>query len=208
MTAKPVDINLFIVYSHEDIAFKEELELHLKILKRQGLVNNWTVREIPPDQRGDNEAVRELKHPDIILMVLSPAFLNSGYLTGGEIEKALELHRSLKADLIPLILKECAWEQTSLDNLMPLPESGKPVISSHWLSMDEAFVSIDKALKRVIKRRKEKKEAENLMQKTSSKGSDDLLDLLSGTTAPGKLIPIESPNQDVFTKDNKDVPAA
>jgi hypothetical protein len=189
--AKPVDINVFIVYSHEDIAFKEELELHLKILKLQGMVNNWNQREILPDRQRDNAVALELDNPDIILMVISPGLLSSGYLAGRETEKALELHRSLKADLIPLIFKECAWEQTPLYELMPLPESGKPVISRHWLSMDEAFVNIDKALKRVIKRRREKKEAENLIQ-----------------TTPGELIPIESPNQDVFTKDNKNAPAA
>ena len=206
---KTIEINVFMVYCNEDKTFRDELELHLKILKRQGMINKWVEREILPNQQWDNVTAPELNNSDIILMVTSPVLLGSGYLTGSEAKTALELHNAGKADLIPVILKDCAWETPPLDGLMPLPESGKPVISSHWRSIDEAFVNIDKALKRVIKRRKEKKEAEKAtlhpvkIKKSRGKGTD-ILELAGLTSDVEKVI--ESPNKTIYPRDSKNVP--
>jgi GTPase SAR1 family protein len=164
MTDNQIEINVFVAYSQEDKAFRDELAIHLKILKRQGFINDWFERGIAPGKKWGKGIAKELEKADLILMVISPGFLKSDYSNSIEVKKARELQKSGKADFIPIILKKCDWEKTSFYELTPLPESGKPVIGSHWYSMDEAFVNIDKALKGFIKRRKKTKEKENLQR--------------------------------------------
>jgi internalin A len=41
-------VRLFYSYSHKDENLKNELETHLKLLQRQGLIDTWSDRKIPP----------------------------------------------------------------------------------------------------------------------------------------------------------------
>jgi hypothetical protein len=201
---KQIEINVSIVYCREDKTFRNELILHLKILKRQGMINNWLEREILPARQWDSAPIPALNNSDIVLMVTSPALLGSGYLSGSELKKAMELHKADKLDLIPVIFKECAWEAPPLEQTMPLPESGKPVISSHWNSMDEAFVNIDKALKRLIQRRKEKKEAGKAAIQSIIKNQEKEPGIHGEPISPDIEKVIESPHKVIYPRDNKD----
>lgn len=39
-------VNLFFSYSHRDEALRDELEIHLASLKRQGIISTWHDRRI------------------------------------------------------------------------------------------------------------------------------------------------------------------
>lgn len=194
MKDNSIEINIFIAYSQADKEFRNELETHLKILKRQGFVNTWYDREIAHGKRWDNVIAEKLMTVDIILMIISPDFLKSDYSNNSEVKKALELHKEEKVDLIPIVFKECDWKKTPFYQLMSLPDGGKPVMDSrYWYSTDEAFVNIGKALKKIIKARKEIKELEIKSQSEIIKRGTKKIQAPGGPLLPNVVNYIERP---------------
>ena len=65
-TAANRPITLFYSYAHEDEPFREELEKHLAILRRQGVVKEWHDRHISAGAEWQNQISEQLKAADVI----------------------------------------------------------------------------------------------------------------------------------------------
>src|SRR5680860_1565590 len=110
-------INLFFSYSHQDEDYRDELEVHLSMLKRQGLVSVWHDRRIPVGDDIDKEISQNLEEADVILLLVSPYFLASDYCYNIEMQRALERHKKGDAVVIPVILEPSEWLHTPFKNL-------------------------------------------------------------------------------------------
>src|ERR1044072_2186300 len=95
----------FFSYSHRDEALRDELEVHLATLKRQGLIEAWHDRRITAGDDFAGVISEHLERADIILLLVSPYFLNSNYCYDVEMTRALERHREKTARVIPVILQ-------------------------------------------------------------------------------------------------------
>lgn len=62
---------VFISYSHVDEALRDELEVHLAMLKRQGLVDVWHDRRLLAGDHLDWTISKELDEADVILLLVS-----------------------------------------------------------------------------------------------------------------------------------------
>lgn len=82
-------IDLFLSYSHHDVAMRNELEVHLSVLKRNGLVRAWHDRQITAGSDLDREFSEHLEQADVMLLLLSPHFLASDYCYESEAQRAL-----------------------------------------------------------------------------------------------------------------------
>lgn len=141
-------INFFISYSHKDTTFREELEKHLIMLRRNNLINTWHDRKITAGQEWNNEILNELKTADIILLLISSDFLSSNYCYDIEIKKAIERHENKEAIVIPIIVRFCDWQDTPFSKLQALPSDGKPI--KEFDDIDKAYLNIITNLKKVI----------------------------------------------------------
>ena len=97
-------VNLFFSYSHKDEDLRNELEIHLSPLKRQGVIDTWHDRRIPAGKDFGSEISEHLETSQIILLLISPYFIGSDYCYEAEMIRALELNNSGKARVIPVIL--------------------------------------------------------------------------------------------------------
>jgi hypothetical protein len=138
-------ISLFISYSHEDEKLKEQLLKHLMPLKRLGLISEWHDRKLAAGDNWAQEISDNLSSSRIILLLISIDFINSKYCYDIELEKALELHESGQAIVIPIILRNCMWQHTPFAKYQALPKDGKAVKA--WQDIDEAFASIAEGIK-------------------------------------------------------------
>ena len=86
-------LEIFFSYSHKDEILREELEKHLSLLKRQGLVTNWNDREIVAGQEWGGEIDKHINTADIILLLVSPDFIASSYCYSIEMTRAIERHQ-------------------------------------------------------------------------------------------------------------------
>ena len=121
--------DLFYSYSSHDEKFRLDLERHLAVVRRDGILTSWSCREIAPGSRWDREIRQRLDHASIILMLVSAAFLESEYIWSVEVKSALERHRQGAATVVPVILKPCDWQATPLGDLQALPTNAKPIVA-------------------------------------------------------------------------------
>lgn len=133
-------LTLFISYSHADETLKNEFVKHLMPLKRQKLIDTWHDRILKAGDDVDHEISSNLEKSDIVLLLVSVDFVSSSYCYDIELDKAIDLHQSGKAVVIPIILRSCLWQHTSFAKLLALPRDGKAVTA--WGDRDEAFVNI------------------------------------------------------------------
>lgn len=143
-------ITLFFSYSHPDEALRDELEKHLSILKRQGIIETWHDRWINPGEDFADQIDANLEAADIILLLVSSDFLASDYCYNIEMRRALERHQTGEVVVIPVILRPCDWHTAPFGSLLAATKDGKPV--TKFPSLDEGLVEVTTAIKRAIER--------------------------------------------------------
>jgi len=83
---------IFFSYSHVDENLRDRLETHLSSLRRQGIISSWHDQQITAGT-GLGEAIdNHLNAADIILLLVSPDFIDSDYCHAQEMRLALERH--------------------------------------------------------------------------------------------------------------------
>jgi len=135
-------------YSHKDESLRDELETHLSLLKRQGLISTWHDRKILAGDEFGSEIDENLESSEIILLLVSPYFLASDYCYDIEMKRALERHHCSEARVIPIILEHCDWHSALFGKLKALPKDGRPV--TDYPNQHEAFAEIAKGIRRAI----------------------------------------------------------
>lgn len=140
-------LKVFVSYSHRDERLRDHLDAHLSPLKRMHIIHAWHDRKIQPGQDFDEIIRKQLNSADLILLLVSPDFLNSEYCYSNEMAHALERHRAGEARVIPVILRPVDWEKAPFAGLQVLPKDGKPV--TLWANRDEAFMIVAKSVRAV-----------------------------------------------------------
>lgn len=143
-------IKVFFSYSHHDEAVRKELEVHLSTLTRQGIVSTWHDRRIEAGAKFVESIDENLEDADVILLLISPHFLNSDYCYEIEMKRALERHEANEAHVIPIILELCDWQNAPFASLLALPPDGRPI--SQYENRNEAFQEIVKELRAIAEK--------------------------------------------------------
>lgn len=145
-------ITLFLAHVSEDEPLLRELEQHLKALKRQNLIDFWHAQNVSPGGEWEEEIINRLNSAQVILLLISPAFLASDYCYSVEIRRALERHERGEARVIPIILRAIYWQDSPIGKLQALPEFGQPVTSRKWANRNEAFFEVAKGIRQTIEK--------------------------------------------------------
>src|SRR5437764_1267929 len=124
-------VKIFFCYAREDEPLLNKLKSHLRPLQRQGLVDIWHDREISAGTQWEQEISRHLNEADVILLLVSPDFMDSDYCYSIEMKRAIERHEREEATVIPVILRHVYW-QGVLGKLQALPTDAKPITDPFW----------------------------------------------------------------------------
>lgn len=141
-------IKIFYSYSHKDEELREQLENHLSILRRQGVITDWHDRKIGTGREWEGEIHEHLNTAHIILLLVSADFLASDYCYDIEMNRAMERHDAGEARVIPIILRPIDWQEAPFGKLQGLPRDMRPV--TLWENQDEAFTNIARGIKKVV----------------------------------------------------------
>lgn len=141
--------SVFFSYSHADEALRDRLEEQLAILKRQQIISTWYDRRILAGSEFDQSIDTNLQTADIILLLVSPAFLASDYCYEKEMTFAMQRHERGEARVIPVILRPCDWHDAPFGKLLAIPRDGKAI--TQWPDPDEAFLQVALAIKAAAK---------------------------------------------------------
>src|SRR5689334_11452153 len=110
-------VNIFCSYSHKDEKFREQLEIHLSLLKRQGVISEWYDRKISPGEEWKSQIDEHLEIANIILLLISPDFIASDYCYEVEMKRAIEKHDAGQICVIPIILRPVDWTKAPFAKL-------------------------------------------------------------------------------------------
>ena len=137
-------------YSHKDENLRNELEKHLSLLKREGLISVWHDRRIGAGNEFNKEIDQRLLSAQVVLLLISSDFMASDYCYNIEMGTVMERHKIQAARVIPVILRPTDWKSAPFGNLLALPTDGEPVTSDKWDSQDQAFLAVAEGIRHAI----------------------------------------------------------
>ncbi|MEM9823467.1 MAG: FISUMP domain-containing protein [Bacteroidota bacterium] len=139
----PIDV--FIAYSKADKAFLDDLVTQLRSVERIGLIDAWHDGEIEVGSNREEAILQAMQEAEIVLLLISADFLASEFAYEKEIKVAKMLHKEGKAVMIPIIIRDCAWQYVFPDESeqkMVLPRNQVPINNRQWDTPDQAFKEV------------------------------------------------------------------
>jgi hypothetical protein len=141
-------IEIFFSYAHEDEALMDDVRRQLIVFERNGRILKWYDRQIPPGSAWRQQIDGRLNRAQIVLLFLSPHFIQSLYCYEIEGQTALRRQESGEACVIPIILRPCAWEETPFGKLQALPRDARPI--SLWPDRDVGCLDVARGVMTVV----------------------------------------------------------
>jgi hypothetical protein len=141
-------VEVLCCYAHADEKWLRKIEIHLSLLKRQGLISLWHDRLIAPGTDWAKTIDTHLETASVILLLVSADFLASDYCYGVEMQRALERHAAGEARVVPILVRPVDWKDAAFAHLLALPTDAKPIAS--WRSKDRALADVAAGIRRVI----------------------------------------------------------
>jgi len=139
-------LRLMCSYSHKDATLREELDVYIAPLKRQGIIESWYDGEIQAGAEWRKEIMRNLEEADIIVLLISAHFIASDFCYDIEMTRALERHDAGEARVIPVIVRKSDWSSAPFARLQALPKAALAVTS--WTNQDEAWTDVAMGIRR------------------------------------------------------------
>jgi internalin A len=139
-TALSRAVRVVFSYSHKDEELRDQLETHLKLLQRQGVISTWHDRKINPGDEWKGVIDENFQRAELILLVVSADFIASDYCYEIEMKTSLERHERGEAKVFPIIVRECRWQKAPFGALQSLPRDGRAVTS--WGKRDKAWTDV------------------------------------------------------------------
>jgi CheY-like chemotaxis protein len=152
--ALAVPVTLFYSYAHEDEGLRDELQGHLKILERRGLLAPWHDRKIVAGHDWSRDIDVHLRSAELVLLLISKDFIESDYIMGTELGAAMQRHAAQQTVVVPIVVRAVDLDPEDSEDLpflklQGLPTSLRPVTS--WPNRDEAWTDVAKGLRATVK---------------------------------------------------------
>ena len=145
-------LKVFITYSHENTAQKDELRKRLAVMEQQNELKTWHDGDIiAGDKARQEDILKEVADSDLLFYLVSAASLASKNCKK-ELDEALE--RDIK--IIPIILEYCDWPHHQLSSFEALPHKGKPM--SKWDDESEGWQNVVDGIRETVNKMKSKAE--------------------------------------------------
>ena len=154
MDAAAAPVTLFYSYAHEDEALRDELQGHLMLLQRRGLLAPWHDRRIVPGADWSAGIDTHLRNAELVLLLVSKDFIASDYIMGTELAVAMQRQVAHAAVIVPIIVRAVDLDPDDAQDLpflklQSLPTDLRPVTS--WPNRDEAWTNVAKGLRASVK---------------------------------------------------------
>ena len=140
MSTQVKPIKVFYSYAHKDEGLRRELDAALAVLRRNGVIQDWSDRSILPGGNWTEEIDDKLASADLVLLLISSDFVQSEYCWGVELQAALARHQAGKARVVPILLRPVYWKGAPFAKLQALPPDGKPV--TEWEPRDRGWATV------------------------------------------------------------------
>ena len=111
------------------------------------MIDTWHDRKIGAGKEWAKQIDDNLNEADIILLLVSPDFVDSNYCYDNELKQAMKRHNDGEAVVIPVILRPCDWSGLSFAKLQAFPKDANPISTSE--DTDAALLDVEKGIGKV-----------------------------------------------------------
>jgi hypothetical protein len=142
-------IEVFLSSARSDQSLLDKLVEHLSIMEREGLIHLWNDCNVSPGIDWRSLVRSHLQIAQLILFLISPAFITSDFWDSQEMEDLLKRHERGEVRIIPILLRPVEWNKAPLNSLQVLPLNKEPVTC--WRHREKAFLDIAQGVRAAIK---------------------------------------------------------
>jgi formylglycine-generating enzyme required for sulfatase activity len=156
-------IKVFLSYSHKDDELKKEFCDHLAVLQHNQLIDSWQDRNIDAGSEWADAIHQNLEQAEIILLLVSSAFMASRYCYSIEMQQALKRHKSGAAKVIPVIIRDSSWTTSPLGQLQAVPRDNHAVATwGDQFARDTAWRLVTEEITKVAQGLIDRRQSESL----------------------------------------------
>jgi tetratricopeptide (TPR) repeat protein len=140
---------VFISYSHQDEAEKDQLLAHLGVLQSEGLIELWSDDQLGAGADWQAEIKKTIARAKVAILFVSANFLTSDFILGQEVPAMLQRGEKEGLIILPVIAQPCAWQRVKwLDRLVP--KGTQPIWREADTDPDEALAAIAEQVARIV----------------------------------------------------------
>ncbi len=94
-------------------------------------------------ENNQTEMLRQVEIADLVLCLLSPNFLNSGFLMNTLAKKVFQRMNLGQCEVVSLMLQPCNLDDSEFSEIENVPENGKAILGKYWIGRrSEAWVGV------------------------------------------------------------------
>src|SRR5262245_56021500 len=135
--------NVFLCSSERDARWMDRMLVHLRPLRKKGLLRFLHESEIDPGSERAVVIQEEISRSNHALLFLSPDFLNSDDILDRQVPPLLERNHNGLTALLPVLLRPCLYRAVPwLSGMSLRPSNDRAVVQGDDHQVDEDFSNI------------------------------------------------------------------
>jgi len=142
---------VFIIYSQKDKRYFHELHTHMARYEREKLVDVWDETKIAPGTKWHEEIKRTLDITRVAILLISANFLASSFIEKNILPPLLQAAESGGAIILPVILSDCIFEETSLHQFQPFNSLSELLVDKKPNKRDKVWANLVRYLITLVK---------------------------------------------------------
>ncbi len=147
MASSESRLHVFVSYSHKDAAYLERLVVHLRPFERAGLLDPWSDTRIQAGADWQQAIDAALQRATAAILLISADFLASDFIHNNELPPLLSRARTEGVNIIPVILKPCAFtEHRDLAKFQSINDIKQPVVSMNERDSENLWYDVAKTV--------------------------------------------------------------
>lgn len=165
---------VFISYSHVDKNHLAQLRKHLNVYERQEQIDTWDDTKIVPGAKWKEEISKSIERARVAILLVSVDFLTSDFIQENELPPLLAAADSEGAQILIVVLRPCAFEDTGLSQFQAVNSPSKPVASLSKVGQDSVWTKVARLVRDAFV---ERPAAISLLTEVETKGIKDAKDV-------------------------------
>lgn len=148
----PARDQVFISYSHKDFKWLEELQTQLEPYVRNAKIKVWDDTKIRAGANWRYDITQALESAKVAVLLVSPNFLASKFITDKELPSILEAAKSEGVTILWVPVRSSSFEETPIEAYQAAHPPERPLASMTTAARDKAFVEICKQIQQEYRR--------------------------------------------------------
>jgi hypothetical protein len=138
----PMPRKVIISYCHSDARWLERLQVHLKPLEREGVIDLWDDTKIAAGAQWRDAIMDAFATARVAVLLISADFLASDFITEHQLPTLLERAQTGGTTIIPVILSPSLFTSTNLNMFQAINSPDQPLRDMKRSSQEHVFAKI------------------------------------------------------------------